>query len=317
MPAPDGDGEPVPTPTATEEVVLSQGCTSRCTYCVGHLARGRLTSVPLPDLLERVRAAAERGAAEIRLSSLDPSSWGEDLPGQPRLPELVRAASSISGGFRLRVGMMSPQRLTPIGEEYFEAVRDAKAFRFLHLPVQSGSDRVLEGMGRDHRVAEFRGLVATARRVMPDAMLATDLVVGYPAETEDDFRATTALVEEVEPDLLNLARFSPRPGSPAAQMEELSARVVKRRSRELADLQARVARDRMEKWVGWEGPAQIVEHATDGSSIGRLPNYLSVVLDEAISLGAVAPVRVEGVRSTHLIARRTGPSERFAPVGVA
>jgi threonylcarbamoyladenosine tRNA methylthiotransferase CDKAL1 len=306
-----------PAPSATEEVVVAQGCTSHCTYCFSRLARGRLTSVPLTDLLDRVRAAADRGAAEIRLSSLDTSCWGEDLPGHPRLPELVRAASSISGGFRLRVGMMSPQSLAPIGDEYFEAVRDAKAFRFLHLPVQSGSDAVLDGMRRGYHVADFLRLVAAARRAMPDAMVATDVIVGFPTESEDDFRATAALVEEVGPEMLNVTRFSPRPGTPAANLEELPARVVKRRSRELTELRMRVARTRMEGWIGWEGPAQIVEHGADGSSMGRLPNYLPVVLDERISLGAVAPVRVEGARSTYLLARRIGPSERFAPVGVA
>ena len=315
--APVDPGEVAPpAPTATEEVVVAQGCTSHCTYCFSRLARGRLASVPMPELLERVRAAADRGAAEIRLSSLDTSCWGEDLPGQPRLPELVRAASSISGGFRLRVGMMSPQSLAPIGEAYFAAARETKAFQFLHLPVQSGSDRVLEEMRRGYTVGEFRRLVGEARQAMPDTMLATDVIVGFPSETEDDFRATAALVEEVGPEMLNVTRFSPRPGTPAAKLEELPARVVKRRSRELTELRMRVARERMERWIGWEGSAQIVEHGADGSSVGRLPNYLPVVFDERISLGAVAPVKVEGARTTYLLGRRTGPAEQLAPIGV-
>ena len=312
-PAADAE-ESVLAEVAAEEVVVAQGCTSACTYCYSRLARGRLASVPLPEVLRRVERARDRGAAEIRLTSLDTSCWGEDLPDGPRLPALLTAASTISGGFRLRVGMMSPQSLAPIGDEYLRALDEAKAFRFLHLPVQSGSDEVLAAMHRGYNVAQFRSLVRSARERLPDVALATDVIVGYPTETEGDHAATVRLLEESEPEIVNVTRFSPRPGTVAERLEELPPRTVKRRSRELTELRVRLARGRLERWIGWEGPATVVEHGPDGTSVGRLPNYLPVVLEERLSLGAVAPVKIDGARSTYLLGRRTGPAERPAPL---
>ncbi len=296
-----------------QEVVLAQGCTSHCTYCFSRLARGRLQSVPPDEVIRRVRAAHARGAVEIRLSSLDTSAWGIDLAGAPRLPQLMDAVAGVSGAFSVRVGMMSPQTLAEIHEEYFRRLADPRFFTFLHLPVQSGSDAVLGAMRRGYGAADFRHLVAAARASCPGLMLATDVITGFPTETEDDHRATLELLREVAPEVVNVTRFSPRPGTPAARMEELPPRVAKRRSREIAEERQALARGRLERWIGFEGSARVLEHGDDGSSVARLPNYLPVVLPERLSLGANAPIRVDGARSTYLLGRRTGPAEALPP----
>ncbi|HYB79587.1 MAG TPA: radical SAM protein, partial [Thermoplasmata archaeon] len=140
----------LPLPVS-EEVVIAQGCTSGCTYCFSRLARGQLSSVPMPDVLVRVRAAVARGIREVRLTGLDTAAWGEDLPGPERLPDLLREVVRAAGDARVRVGMMSPQSLEPILDEYVAALAEGSAYRFLHLPVQSGSDRVLDAMRRGYR----------------------------------------------------------------------------------------------------------------------------------------------------------------------
>ncbi len=300
-------------PSATAEVILAQGCTSACSYCFSRLARGRLTSVPVPDVLARVAEAHRRGAVEIRLSSLDTSCWGADLPGSGGLPGLLEALQALPGEFGVRVGMMSPQSLAPISERLFSALSDPRFFRFLHLPVQSGSNRVLDAMRRGYRVEEFAQLVADGRARLADLTLATDIIVGFPEETEAEFDETLRLIETTAPEIVNVTRFSPRPMTPAARLPPLPSGTVKRRSRALTDLRLRLARARLERWIGWEGPAWVVEPGTRGTRVARLPNYLPVVLPTRGRLGRRVTVRVEGARSTYLLGREVAPEAGVRP----
>jgi len=293
-------------PRLAEEVVIAQGCTSGCAYCFSRLARGSLTSVPPEQVALAVRAAVGRGAREVRLTALDTSAWGCDLPGEKRLPDLVRSAASQVGPGRLRVGMMSPQSLGPFVERYAETLREAGVFRFVHLPVQSGSDAVLDAMHRGYTAAEFRRQVTVLRRRVPDLHLATDVIVGYPTETEDDHRATEQLIEEVGAEMVNVTRFSPRPGTPAARHPPLGPRLARDRSRRLAALRRRVGRERLERWIGERRPARILEYGPGGTSVGRLDNYLPVVLSDRPPLGAEVDVTIDGARSTYLLGRLAG-----------
>lgn len=195
--------------SVTEEVVVAQGCTSGCTYCFSRLARGRLTSVPIAEVVRRVRDATARGIREIRLTGLDTAAWGEDLAAPDRLPELLRAVGQVPGDFRVRVGMMSPQSLAPHQDAYYDTLAQAPAYRFLHLPLQSGSDRILDAMRRGYHTDLFRRQVDGARRRLPDVHVATDIIVGFPGETDEDFRATEELLEATGPETVNVTRFSP------------------------------------------------------------------------------------------------------------
>jgi len=291
----------LPVRPVAEEVVIAQGCTSGCTYCFSRLARGRLSSVPIPEVVRRVNDALARGVREIRLTGLDTAAWGEDLSGPERLPELLRSVSGMPGDFRVRVGMMSPQSLQPLLDSYLETLSAGAAYRFLHLPLQSGSDRVLEAMRRGYRAEEFRRQAEAARRRMPDLHLATDVIVGFPGESEEDFQATTELLESVGPETVNVTRFSPRPGTPAARLPALPPRVAKRRSRAAAELRHRISRSRLERWIGLETVGRVLEHGPGTSSVARLGNYLPVVLDRRLPLGSDVELRVEGARSTYLL----------------
>ncbi len=290
-------------PAVTEEVAIAQGCTSACSYCFSRLARGRLESVPIPEVVRRASEAAARGVVEVRLTSLDTAAWGLDRPDGSRLPDLLRAVAEVPGDLKVRVGMMSPQTLGPILDRYLEALASERYYRFLHLPVQSGSDRILSAMRRGYSVEVFRHQVERARARFPDLSLSTDVIVGFPGETEADHRATEELIAAVGPETVNVTRFSPRPGTPAAHLRPVGPRVAKRRSRAMAALRLRLSRARFERWIGHSGPARVVEHGPGTSSVARLPNYLPVVLEERHALGSTVVVRVEGARSTYLLGR--------------
>lgn len=293
-------------PSVTEEVVLAQGCTSGCAYCFSRLARGTISSVPSGLVVARVRSAIARGAREIRLTGLDTAAWGTDLPGGATLPRLLRELAVIEEDHRLRVGMMSPQSLIPLLSEHAAALRERRTFRFLHLPVQSGSDRILAAMHRGYTVGQFKEQVAALRRAVPDLHVATDLIVGYPGESENDHHATEALLEETAPETVNVTRFSARPGTPAARLPPLPSGIVKRRSRALATLRQRVARARLERWIGERRVGRVLEYGPGESSVARLDNYLPVVLDRRAPLGSEVELRVDGARSTYLVGHVVG-----------
>jgi len=292
-----------PHPPVSEEVVIAQGCTSACTYCFSRLARGRLESVPTCEIVRRAEAAVARGTVELRLTSLDTAAWGVDLGPTERLPDLLNAVARIPGDFSVRVGMMSPQTLAPSLPRYLEALAPGRFYKFLHLPVQSGSDRILAAMRRGYPVAAFRRQVASARDRFPGLTLSTDVIVGFPGETEEDHRDTEELLASVEPEIVNVTRYSPRPGTPASHLRPVGPRVAKRRSRSLAALRQRLARGPLERWIGHFGPARVVEYGPGMSSVARLPNYLPVVLEDRPALGSTVRVRVEGARSTYLLGR--------------
>ena len=300
-PATGGTGGSSEVPPFAEELVLAQGCTSACAYCFSRLARGRLQSIPADQLSGRLRAAVGRGAREVRLTGLDTAAWGSDLPGTPRLPQLLARLAPDLGPARLRVGMMSPQSLAPFVERYAEALRIPGVYRFVHLPLQSGSDRILGAMHRGYRVEEFRRQVGQLRALVPEVHLATDVIVGYPGETEDDARATEEILEEIGPEMVNVTRFSARPGTPAARLAPLGPRLARHRSRRLAALRLRIARQRLERWIGRSVPARVSEHGPGHSSVARLDNYLPVVLSDRVPVGSDVEVRIDGARSTYLL----------------
>lgn len=299
----------LPPPAVTEEVVIAQGCTSGCAYCFSRLARGTLSSVPADRIVERVRAAVARGAREIRLTGLDTAAWGLELPETQGLPELVRLVAAVDGDFAVRVGMMSPQTVGPILDRYLAAFASPKVYRFVHLPVQSGSDPLLAAMHRGYTVADFRRQVGRLRDRWPDATLATDVIVGFPGETDDDHRATEALLAEIGPETVNVTRYSARPGTPAAHRPPLPARIAKERSRSLTRLRQQIARARLERWIGRRGRARVVEYGPRGTAVARLENYLPVVLSSRPPLGVPVDVRIDGARASYLLGHAAGGEE--------
>lgn len=280
-------------------VPIAQGCAGRCTYCITRVARGRVSSRPLDDLVADVRRHVETGVREIKLTGQDTAAYGVD--SGPDLARLLETIDRIPGAFRVRVGMMDPLTVRPILDDLVAAFASEKVFKFLHLPVQSGSDRVLAAMRRDYAVREFEEIVTAFRRAYPDLCLSTDAIVGFPGETDTDFEATMDLVRRMRPDIVNVTRFSPRPGTPAAAM---SGRVVgwrvKERSRRLSSLRFAVAMEVHAAQVGRDVDVLVTEPGKPGTILARTPEYRQVVLRESIPIGTFVRVRVTGATATDL-----------------
>lgn len=258
-----------------EIIPILEGCLGSCSYCIVRKARGALKSYPASDIVDRVKEAVSDGVREVWLTSQDNGAYGKDADSS--LPELLQAVSEVEGEFRVRVGMANPNHVAGFLDELVDAFADERIYRFLHVPVQSGSDRVLKDMGRTYSIDDFKGIV-DAFRGRYDATISTDVIAGYPTETDEDFQETVTLIKEVKPDVLNVSRFWARPGTDAARLKQLPGRETKKRSRVINQVFKKVGLEGSKRWVGWMGECLASQKNTDGTYTVRNSHYKPIVV---------------------------------------
>lgn len=286
-------------------VPIATGCMGNCAYCITRMARGALTSRDPSGIIDSVKGHVSAGPIEVQLTGQDTAAYGLDIG--TGLCSLVRGICSVPGDFRLRIGMMNPRSALPIIHHLCEIYREPKVFKFLHLPVQSASDALLRGMGRGYEAEDFRRIVETLRSAVPDLTLSTDIIAGYPGENEEDHRANVGLIEEVRPDIVNVTRFSPRPGTRAAdEPGQVVGWRAKQRSRELMKVRFRVALEKNRRWIGKRVSALATERGKSGTTILRTDEYKQIVVPEELGLRAFYEVEVVGATPTYLRGKRTG-----------
>ncbi len=296
------------TPMGPLVLPIAQGCNGSCTYCITKLARGDLRSYPSNDLVEKARDAIAQGAQEILLTSQDTAGYGRD--DRYRLPDLMENICALPGDFRMRVGMMNPDSLLKVVDRTMEAYQHPKVYRFLHLPVQSGSDRIIREMGRGYSSKEYLDLVSKFRQAIPELTLSTDVITGFPGETVKDHQATVRLVEALRPNILNVTRFSARPGTVANEMEhQVPGWVSKERSRELTALRFRISAEINSLKIGQEHSVLIDEKGKGKSVMARTNDYLPVVIMGDLPLWQRVTVRITAAAPTHLYGTMIGEME--------
>ena len=218
-----------------EIIPINTGCLGSCTYCKTVYARGRLGSYEPGVLLKRARDAFADGVKEIWLTSEDSGAYGRDIGTS--LPALLAAMlDEVPRGCMLRVGMTNPPYILQHLDALAPLLNHPRCYAFLHVPVQSGSDAVLGNMRREYTVAEFRRVADAMIAAVPHITLSTDIISGFPGETEADHQSTVRLVRHYRFPILNISQFYPRPGTPAARMTRVPTHVVKERTRELTAL---------------------------------------------------------------------------------
>lgn len=281
-------------------VPIAQGCAGRCTYCITRVARGRVSSYPVDAIVDRVRGYVEAGIKDVKLTGQDTAAYGMD--GGTSLPALLRAITGIAGDFRIRVGMMDPLTALPILDDLIDAYASPNVYKFLHLPVQSGDDGILEAMKREYMVADFERIVAASRAAFPEITISTDVIVGFPGEAEDAFTRTIDLVRRVRPDIVNVTRFSARAGTPAATMAgQVVGWRAKERSRRLSRLRFRIAREIHARYVGRTLAVLTTEPGKAGTTLGRTDSYKQVVLPSDEPIGDWRTARIVEGREADLV----------------
>ncbi|AIF69719.1 threonylcarbamoyladenosine tRNA methylthiotransferase [Palaeococcus pacificus DY20341] len=280
-------------------VPISEGCLNACTYCGTRFARGVLKSYAPEKVVKWVKEALARGYKEIQLSSEDTGCYGFDIG--TNLAELLDEITAIEGEFRVRVGMMNPNHVIKFLDELVDVYKDEKIYKFLHLPVQSGDNEILRLMARTYTVEEFEEIVGAFRRKIPGLNLNTDIIVGFPGETEEAFQNTVALIERVRPDKINVSRFSPRPGTLAAKMKnQVVGWRAKERSRYLHRLRLSISYEINKKLVGRELEVLTHGQGQKGGIEGRTMNYKDIILPGA-PVGEFVKVKVTKATATYLM----------------
>ncbi len=296
-PAEDLGGEFWPTTFAVPEgptayVPVIHGCNKFCTYCIVPYRRGRERSRPIADVVREVEFLARHGVREVTLLGQTVEAYGHDLPDQPDLGDLMRAVSEVEGIARIRFLTSYPKDMT---RRILEAVAELpKVMECFSLPVQSGSDRVLESMRRGYTRAEYLAKIREVRELMPEAGITTDVIVGYPGETEEDFRQTLELLEEVRFDKVHVAAYSPRPGTIAWRKlpDDVPAEVKAERLHRVEELEARISLELNERYVGTVQEI-LVEGVRGGQPFGRTRTGKLVHLDAPARVGELVEVRIE------------------------
>ena len=294
-------GSPVLLETGTDAILpIAQGCLGRCSYCITKFARGDLRSYPADDLLRRYDSFLEGGAREILITAQDTSSYGRDTGTD--LPALIHSMLEREGDYRIRLGMTNPDSLARVSQGILELMDDERMYRFVHIPVQSGSDAVLGRMRRRYTVSQFMELVDELRSGCPDISIATDMICGFPGETNEDHAKSVELIRELRADTVNITRFSARPGTDAASMEQVHGRISAERSAELTRVKNETELDVNSAMVGRRYRALATERGKEGTIV-RTGNYRPVVIREEVPLGTFLDVEVTENRPTYLLGR--------------
>jgi len=289
----------IPVNSVTGIIPINYGCLGACSYCCVLLARGRLRSYQINEIVERVKRDLASGAKEIWLTSQDTACYGKDMA--TNLADLLRRICEIEGKFFIRVGMMTPNQALEILDDLIEAYNNEKIFKFLHLPVQSGDNEVLRLMNRFYTVEDFKRIVYSFRKEIPKITVATDVICGFPGENQVAFERTMELIKEIQPDVVNVSKFFPRPHTPAKKMKPLPPQEVKERSRRMAELSRTISLRKNRAWINWEGTIIVDEKGKEKSWIGRNFAYKPVVIKaEGFLLGKFLNVRVVRAFPTYL-----------------
>ena len=279
-------------------VEIASGCMSECTFCQTKLAKGDLQSYRIGDITRQVKQELADGCKEIWLSSTDNGCYGLDI-GED-LSSLIDQVVQIPENFRIRVGMMNPMFMPRIRDNLLKSFENNKVFRFLHVPVQSGSNDVLNNMKRGHTVETFKDVVRKFRAKFGPFTISTDIIIGYPTETKESFEETIELLKETTPDIVNISRYSRRPGTVAAEMPQIDVAEVKRRSKQTTELINKISLENNRKWIGWKGDVLFDENS-DSQTKGRNFAYKPIFVNEVTEIGQICTIKVVDATTHSLI----------------
>ena len=264
---------------------VSYGCLGSCSYCCVKFARGQLRSCKLKEIAEKVRRDLKLGVKEFWITSQDTACYGRDIGSN--LAELIKTLGDLKGDFRVRIGMMTPNLAAEILDDLIEGFRNKKIFKFLHLPLQSGDNKVLKMMKRFYSPEDFLRVVHAFRATFPRITLATDVICGFPGETQAGFENTLKLISDIKPDVVNISKFFVRPKTIAANIKKefVTPKEIKRRSTRIAKMAKQISFKRNQRWIGWSGDVLVDEKGKKPDSwVGRNFAYKPVVLKSSTNL---------------------------------
>jgi len=279
-------------------IQICEGCLGACTFCCTRFARGPLNSYPIEDIVAEAKKAIENGACEIQLTAQDTAAFGRD--SGEKLSDLIKEVANLDGDFRVRVGMMHPKNILNDVDEIIDAMKHPKVYNFIHLPVQSGSDKVLSEMRRGHTLSQYLDIVSKFKSEIPGLALAVDIIVGYPTESDEDFDLTVKLLEEIKPSIIHLSKYQHRKGAISSSLPEIPRDVMKKRSKFLSEIKSKITEDENIDLIDSIQNVLVVEKGSKGGFIAKTDSYIPVIVHN-VELGTFVKVKITEATATYLI----------------
>ncbi len=278
-------------------IPISRGCRNNCSYCGVKQVRGELKSYGIKEIKENFTKEIAK-PCEVWLTAQDTADYGFDLGTS--LPELLGQLLKIGGNYRIRIGMMNPKNLMRIKDDLIPLMQNEKVYKFLHIPVQSGSNKILKAMKRNYTAAEFLSLAKELKEKIPGLNISTDVIVGFPGESADDFQKSVELLKELMPGVVNISRYGDRPNTAAEKMDgKIHGRGKKARSRELSSLCRGIFLENNKQMEEKTLEIFVSEKGGSGGFVGRTLSYKPVVISDDL-MGKMAKVRISRAHDFYL-----------------
>ncbi len=283
------------TDKARAEVKVEDGCDRYCTYCIIPYARGPVRSRKIEDVCEEVKRIVSTGIKEVVITGIHISSYGKDLPGKPKLIELLEKINDIGGVERIRLGSLEP---LIIDDEFVSRIKVLdKVCNHYHLSLQSGCDATLERMNRRYKTGEFREIVKRLRDNIPEVALTTDIIVGFPGETDEEFNQTYNFLSEIKFSKMHVFKYSPRKGTKAEKFpNQVDGNVKEERSSALIEMSNKNEEEFAEQYLEKE-----IEVLFEREHDGHTTNYLEVESEESHIPNEISRVKVKKIENGKLL----------------
>lgn len=278
-------------------IQICEGCIGACTFCCTRFARGPLNSYPISEIKKEAEKAISEGSVEIQLTAQDTGAFGRDT-GE-KLSDLIKEIANINGDFRIRIGMMHPKHMMDDVDEIIEAFKLPNVYKFLHLPIQSGSDKVLNEMNRNYTSSEFLSIVNKFKKEIPNITIATDIIVGYPTETDEDFKKTCEILNEFKPGIVHLSKYQHRKGAISNSLKEIPVDVMKKRSKYITNIKSEITESENKLLLNSIQKGLVIEKGSKGGFIAKSDSYIPIVVQDA-EIGKFYDLKITEVTSTYL-----------------
>ncbi len=284
---------------------ISEGCLGSCSFCATRNARGIAQPFPLENLKDQIDSFLVSQKKEIWLTAQD---CGIIVDHSSNLFRLFDFIAQKQERFYVRIGMVNPEHLLKNINEFLNIFSSNKFFKFLHIPIQSASDKILKLMNRKYNTSDLELIFSLIREKFPEMSIATDVIIGFPQENQDDFQQTINFLSKYKPDVVNISKFSSRPGTVARGFKPLDSIEIKDRSRKITNLVSKITFERNTGWIGWEGPVLLDEKGKENTVMGRNPSYKCIVVTNG-KIGEVQQVKIVRAEKTFCLANTIGNKE--------
>jgi MiaB-like tRNA modifying enzyme len=283
---------------------ISEGCLGQCTFCKSRIAKGKLFSYDIENILKSIENDLKSGAKEVWITSQDNANYGIDKEDKKqKLPELLEKILALKYNFKLRLGMMDPNNVYTILDSLIRIYHNPKIYKFIHIPIQSASDKILKDMNRFYKIGDAELIINKFRKQFPDIVIATDIIVGYPTETNEDHKKNLDFIKKFRPDVFNLSKMSIHKGTESSKFKPINPLAMSKRASELMEAHKQTALENKKKFLGKSINVFVNKKLGKGLYESRDENYNIILInsDDKSVLGKNIKIKIKQVAVHHML----------------